>query len=353
MKSGFFLLLVLVVCLAAPTVSVAQSPPFSGTIFIDPDIVTGDDPSAFVAVASTGQGMRTMYDRRVNAFIQVNAWLHNATFDDGLSIEVQVNPEFGDAATAIRIAEEYAWYVGQLPTALRTLVETMWIHQGVQPFGGGNNNILIHTGQSALYVADGILEETLIHEAAHSSLDPLYASAPGWLSAQSADPVFISTYARDFPNREDIAESFVPYVAARYRSDRISADLKATIEASIPNRMAFLDGLGLDMYPIAGTVTGVDDEGSVLPDVLVLHAPYPNPLGSETRVAFDLPSQMDVRVSVVDALGREAALLVAGRSFDAGRSEVSWNAQGLAAGVYIVRLEAGGLVRTQTVTLQP
>ena len=65
-------------------------------------------------------------------------------------------------------------------------------------------------------------KETLVHEAAHTSLDSAHASAAGWLAAQSADPTFISTYARDFPAREDIAETFVLYLAVRYRSDRIS-----------------------------------------------------------------------------------------------------------------------------------
>ena len=92
-------------------------------------------------------------------------------------------------------------------------METVWIHRGTEPFGGGNNNLLIHTGRADLYAADGILEETLVHEAAHTSLDAAHASAPAWLAAQSADPTFISTYARDFPNREDIAESVLPYLA--------------------------------------------------------------------------------------------------------------------------------------------
>ena len=61
-------------------------------------------------------------------------------------------------------------------------METVWIHRGVEPFGGGNFNILIHTGQAAEYVAAGILEETLVHEAVHSSLDGTHAAAAGWLA---------------------------------------------------------------------------------------------------------------------------------------------------------------------------
>ncbi len=225
-------------------------PPFGGTIFIDPDIITPEDPSTFVALEPTGRGLRTMYDRRVADWVQVEAFLFEATFDDGFTVEIQVNPEFATEAASRQVAEQFAGPIGQLPTALRMDVEAVWIHRGVQPFGGGNRSLLIHTGQADLYIDQGILEETFVHEAAHTSLDADHAEAAGWLAAQQADPTFISNYARDHPIREDIAESFLPYLAVRYRADRISASLRATIEETIPNRIAYFDSLGLVMYPI-------------------------------------------------------------------------------------------------------
>jgi hypothetical protein len=191
-----------------------------------------------------------MYDRRVSDWITVEAFLFDVTFDDGLSTEVQVNPEFGDVAAALAEAETYAEVIGRLPTVLRSEVETVWIHQGTELFGGGNNNLLIHIGQAANYVSDGILEETLVHEATHTSLDPTHASAPGWLAAQRADGTYISTYARDYPTREDLAETFLPYLAVRYRSDRIPARMAALILETIPNRIAYLDAQSFDMHPI-------------------------------------------------------------------------------------------------------
>lgn len=232
-----------------PPVIVPDEPPFSGTIFIDPDIITASDPTTFTGLSYAGQATRTMYDRRTAGFVMVNAFLFDASFDDGLTAEIQVNPEFGTVEAAEVVAEFYADAIGRLPTALRSDVETVWIHEGDQPFGGGNDNLLIHVGQGDDYIADGILEETLVHEAAHTSLNSVDTSA-GWLAAQAADPTFISTYARDFPTREDVAESFLPYLAARYRSDRISASLRGIILATIPNRIAVFDGLGLDMHPI-------------------------------------------------------------------------------------------------------
>lgn len=85
------------------------------------------------------------------------------------------------------------------------------------------------------------------------------AAAPGWLAAQAADGNFISTYARDNPDREDIAESFLPYLAARHRADRISEELARTIGTTIPNRMRYFDALDLDLYPLLPR-----DSGSVV-----------------------------------------------------------------------------------------
>lgn len=235
---------------AAPTTPTPKAPPFSGTIFIDPDIITASDPTTFQSLTPTGQGMRTMFDRRANAFIQLQAYLFNAAFSDGLSAEVQVNPEFGSVEAARIQADKYAVVIGRLPRALRVSVATVWIHQGVQPFGGGNNNLLIHVGQGDLYLADGILEETFVHEAAHTSLDAAHATSAGWVTAQTRDVNFISTYARDNPTREDIAESFLPYLAVKYRSGRITAELAATIRQFIPNRIAYFDSLNLTMLPV-------------------------------------------------------------------------------------------------------
>jgi len=227
------------------------TPPFSGTIFIDPDIILPSDPTSFTSIAYVGRGDRTMFDRRINGWVTLNAFLFDAVYDNGAIIEVQVNPEFVTEGASQVEADHYAEVIGRLPVALRADVETVWIHRGVEPFGGGNNNLLIHTGQGEIYERDGILEETFVHEAAHTSLDAAHRVASGWVAAQDADPTFISTYARDFPQREDIAESMVPYIAVRYRQDRVSAALRARIESTIPHRLAYLDGLLMDMHPIS------------------------------------------------------------------------------------------------------
>jgi hypothetical protein len=245
-RRAVFGLLLAVTCSHA-----AAAPPYGGTIFLDPDVITATDPTVFTGLTYAGRGQRLMFDRRVDSFVQRDAYLFNANFSDLPAVEIQVNPEFASVALAQAVALQYAPVIGRLPRGLRRDVKTVWIHQGDKPFGGGNNNLLIHTGSIAQsYIAGGILEEALAHEAAHTSLDALNGSSAGWLAAQAADREFISTYARDNPTREDIAESLLPWLAVRFARSRISSDYINTVERTIPNRLRYFDGLNLELAPV-------------------------------------------------------------------------------------------------------
>lgn len=263
---------------AGPITRDGAFPPFDGTIFLDPDIIVPTDPTTFQAAPYAGQAMRTMFDRRVNDWVTVNAYLFNASFADGLTAEIQVNPEFGSAEAAVVEAEKYGRVIGQLPHILRTDLQTVWIHAGVQLFGGGNHNILIHTGQSTLYEQDGILEETLVHEASHTSLDATHATASQWVTAQFADGNFISTYARDNPVREDIAESFLPYLAYRLRPGRISPTLVESFGETMPNRIRYFDQQTFDLRPMLAVpdLVARPDRATTAVDTAVTITPLSN-----------------------------------------------------------------------------
>ena len=57
----------------------------------------------------------------------------------------------------------------------------------------------------------------------------------------AADGKYISTYAKENPNREDVSESSVSWFAMRKRKNRQPArDVRIT-EATIPNRMDYFD----------------------------------------------------------------------------------------------------------------
>ena len=232
-------------------------PPFFGTAFVDPDIIVPSDWSTFESLSYVGIEERFVFDRRDNDFSTKEMHIFDATFADSLTIEVQVNSlDFADSSEAETLAVTYADSVGRLPTSLREDVETMWIHDGFQPFGGGNNNILIHVEQAVDY--GEYLEEILFHEATHTSYDADHAAAAGWLAAQDADDTFISEYAEDYPNQEDVAESLLMWFAVRHRSPRIDSSTRDAIEAAIPNRLDYFDGLPFSTYgqPLFGDYNG-------------------------------------------------------------------------------------------------
>ena len=137
----------------------ATEPPYKGTIYLDGKIITTADPTAFLSVTDAGQADRSMFDRRLDGWKSLNAYLFNAKFDDGLAAEIQVNPEFGSSDAARIQAQKYGAVIGKLPKAARTQVKTVSIHQGVQLFGGGEN-LVIHTGQADQYEANVIIPPT-------------------------------------------------------------------------------------------------------------------------------------------------------------------------------------------------
>ncbi len=72
---------------------------------------------------------------------------------------------------------------------------------------------------------------------------------------------------------------------------------------------------------------------------------YPNPFNPSTRIGYFLPSDAKVRLEVFDSIGRLAGILV-DETQRAGDHSVTLNERGLATGVYICRLTAGGFTQS-------
>ena len=218
-------------------------PPFWGTIFTTSELLDSNDPTSYDSLSYVGQGERIMYDRRVANWVTETPHLFNVQFGAAKQIEFQVNPEF-TREEAEREVVTYAGPIGRIPGFLLRDVQTVWIHRGNNAFGGGNNNLLIHTEQGESYQSSGILEETFIHEATHTSVDQEHQDAPLWVLAQEMDGAWISHYAQDYPQREDLAESMLLYLAAVYWKELISDELYETIVTTIPNRIRYFQCQG-------------------------------------------------------------------------------------------------------------
>ena len=95
-------------------------------------------------------------------------------------------------------------------------------------------------------------------------------------------------------------------------------------------------------------VTGV--EGRESPSHFVFHPNYPNPFNLSTQIRFDLRETGPVAIWIYNVLGEEVANLL-DETVAAGSHEVRWSADALPSGVYLVRVNTGDLIQTQTATL--
>lgn len=227
------------------------SPPFDGTVYLSPEVLSPSSPSAFVDLRSTGLASRMTFDRRVNDWVTNPSRIFTATFGCGReSVEVIVNSEFTEQEAEFQ-ASRFAFVLGQMPIGVRQAVDEIWIHDGSAPAGGGNRSILVHTGQIDLEV--DFVEEIFLHEAAHTTLDPDWGgviNAGKWDMERAKDPTFISTYAEQHPEREDIAESYGAYIAwSVHQEQGRLPDAAALVERAIPARLEFLKSLGSDYGP--------------------------------------------------------------------------------------------------------
>jgi pectinesterase len=82
-----------------------------------------------------------------------------------------------------------------------------------------------------------------------------------------------------------------------------------------------------------------------IPTSYALYQNYPNPFNPSTIISYDLPKSGMVSLKVYDIYGREIATLVDGVK-PAGNHRETFNASGLASGVYFVRLQTEIMLHT-------
>jgi hypothetical protein len=87
-----------------------------------------------------------------------------------------------------------------------------------------------------------------------------------------------------------------------------------------------------------------------LPTSYLLSDNYPNPFNPVTQIQYSLPSAVDVKLTVFNALGQQVDLLVNERK-SAGRHTASFDASTLPSGVYFYKLQTGTFTQTKSMML--
>lgn len=215
-----------------------------GAVFLAPDTIIETDPTALLNVTFTANGTRTIPDNRVMNDVDTLVNIFTANFSGGKQVTVMVNAEILFTQAEIE-ANRYARIVGQLDPIVREQIDVLWIHAGDATFSGNPGGIVIHTGRAnQSLIPQGFLEETMAHESVHATLDALYLRSREWFDAQRRDVTFPTDFAREFPETEDLAESYGAYLIVK-EEDRNPADTVTRIREGIPARLEFFRNLGL------------------------------------------------------------------------------------------------------------
>jgi len=108
----------------------------------------------------------------------------------------------------------------------------------------------------------------------------------------------------------------------------------------------------------SATPTGIEmeNEAKALPNSFALHHARPNPFNPSTTIAYEVPEQTHITLTIYNLLGQEVVRLV-DQVQAAGRYEVVWNGintrgAGVASGIYLYRITSGsGYNETKRMTL--
>lgn len=99
------------------------------------------------------------------------------------------------------------------------------------------------------------------------------------------------------------------------------------------------------VYPLS-----VNLYSSEIPKTFELHGNFPNPYNSMTKIRFDIPYRIYVRLAVFDLLGKAVNNIV-NDNMDAGKYEFVFNANDLPSGIYFYRIEAGDFIISKKMVL--
>ena len=245
-----------------------------------PCIINSKDPSTLQKIIYIGEEKRNMRepyrvreDKSRRFLFKATPYVFDAYYENGKIFEILIyfEKEKNKSKTkAESLANSYAFIIGQMPNVLLQRLDAAHIYADIK----GVSNASAHDRIIKIHKSDPSwksVEELFMHELVHASLDkPIYGvyktmnkkrhknetieskklSWRDWREAVKKDKKkYINDYAKTSIH-EDLAESFIAWVALRYKSKRLPNIKIQEIENNIPNRIIFFDKQNFDMYPL-------------------------------------------------------------------------------------------------------
>ena len=171
----------------------------------------------------------------------------------------------------------------------------------------------------------------------------------------------------------DIDPMFVDSTNGDWHLQSISPCIDAGDPTSQYNDPEDPNNPGYAMWPAQGTIrndmgvyggpyacdwgiqTSNDIIPYVIPNSIYLYQNYPNPFNPETVIAYQLPEETEVEISIYNILGQKVKTLVKGR-IDAGYHKVIWNGKDadgndVSSGIYFYKINTDKFSETKKMLL--
>lgn len=205
------------------------------------DFITESDTDAFTDMEFVGQEDKEMPDSTNDELFDTDTYIFKVNFSNGNHTEIWAHSSFGSLVAAQEYAEKLTSRLGKLPDFMRDELSHVVLHNGnAGAFAESEANFFVVYSQNIdVRIANNDLEETIFHESVHATLDALYLESSAWLEAQQNDDAFITQYAKDNANKEDMAETALfAYTMINYPG-RLSTEIETWVHSNIPHRYAF------------------------------------------------------------------------------------------------------------------
>ncbi|MFP4846033.1 hypothetical protein [Winogradskyella sp. PE311] len=205
------------------------------------DFIRDDDSDAFMNIQFIGQEDKEMPDSRTDELFDTGTYIFEVNFSNGEQIEIWAHSSFDSEVVAQEYANKLTGRLGKLPDFMRNELSHVVLHNGdAGAFAESESNFfVIYSINIDLRISNNDLEETVFHESVHATLDADYLLNSEWLQAQQTDDTFITEYARDNSDKEDLAESALFAYTMIKNPGRLPSNVETWITTNIPNRFAF------------------------------------------------------------------------------------------------------------------
>jgi hypothetical protein len=223
---------------------VATSEPLfpNSVVSNDIDFIMTSDPAVPGCMRYLGQATHEMPGALdTNELVADDVHTFEVAFVDGSQVGLWVHPSVGTREEAEAVAALLVGPLGRLPAVMRQRLSHVVIHSG------NRTAFAEHLGRFFVVFVDNVraritthdLEETVFHESVHATLEADWSQSAEWQQAQVEDGAFITEYAAELPDLEDLPESALFAYAYLRHPERLPPAVARGVETIMPARLAF------------------------------------------------------------------------------------------------------------------